>query len=204
MSLTENIEDMSSKNTKQIKENILSILKVGGPLSEQGEHKKLTDTEIQKKTGIARSTIRNIKSNTDEELNSDLKTLSKIADLMGIPLAFIIMTTEDWDMIFQAFSSMRHFLLDEKKDIINKNPIYSHKNIKESLIKSKILNRSLNVKNLSDQDNKLHSFNDDLLRCGAIIGALLLKNENKCSNIEHIAFATSLANQINSKKHASV
>lgn len=72
-------------------------LNVAGPANSSGKPSRLSSMEINKQTGIARSTLRNLTRPAAGEIpRPDLHTLSRLADVIGIPLPFLLMRAEDW------------------------------------------------------------------------------------------------------------
>lgn len=87
------------------------MLAIGGKQRENGKPGPITATHIQRETGIARSTLRALKAPRQQvDANPDLQTLSRIADVLGVPPAFLLMRPEDWQALGQAIGGSRDYL----------------------------------------------------------------------------------------------
>lgn len=86
--------------------NLTNVLSVAGPLGEDGKPKRIRSTDLQRATGIARSTLRPLLKDAGREANPDLKTLCKIADEVGIPVGFLLISPQQWATLMQAISDM--------------------------------------------------------------------------------------------------
>lgn len=108
-------------------ENLSAVLAIGGKQREDGRPGPVTATCIQRETGIARSTLRALKSSRDHlGPNPDLQTLTRIADALGVPPAFLLMRPQDWLSLGQAIGGCGDYLAaamklqnEEKLDLSN-------------------------------------------------------------------------------------
>ena len=92
-------------------ENLSAVLAIGGKQREDGKPGPVTATCIQRETGIARSTLRALKSPREQvDPNPDLHTLNRIADTLGIPPAFLLMRPQDWLALGQAIGGSGDYL----------------------------------------------------------------------------------------------
>lgn len=92
-------------------ENLSAVLTIGGRQREDGRPGPITATCIQRETGIARSTLRALKSPRDHvDPNPDLHTLTRIADVLGVPPAFLLMRPQDWLALAQAIGASGDYL----------------------------------------------------------------------------------------------
>lgn len=92
-------------------ENLSAVLAIGGKQREDGKPGPVTATCIQRETGIARSTLRALKSPAEHvDANPDLHTLNRIADALGIPPAFLLMRPQDWLALGQAIGGSGDYL----------------------------------------------------------------------------------------------
>jgi hypothetical protein len=81
----------------QLALNLDYALNVAGPAASSGRPSRLSSVAVNKQTGIARSTLRNLTRPAAGEIpRPDLHTLSRLADVIGIPLPFLLMRAEDW------------------------------------------------------------------------------------------------------------
>lgn len=86
--------------------NLTNVLSVAGSIGEDGKPKRIRPTDLQRATGIARSTLRPLLKDAGREANPDLKTLCKIADEVGIPVGFLLIAPQQWATLMQAISDM--------------------------------------------------------------------------------------------------
>ncbi|KWW14586.1 helix-turn-helix transcriptional regulator [Pseudomonas putida] len=110
-------------------ENLNAVLAVGGKQRESGRPGPITASCIQRQTGIARSTLRALKSPQDHVApNPDLHTLARIAKVLGVPPAFLLMRPQDWLALGQAVGGSSDYLaaavkLQSEDKLALSNPI---------------------------------------------------------------------------------
>lgn len=93
---------------RQLALNLSAALRVAGPRRENGKPGPLRSVDVQRNTGIARSTLRTLKSaEVEHDPNPDLRTLNRLATMLGIPIAFLLMRPEDWNAIRMAVDGIR-------------------------------------------------------------------------------------------------
>jgi len=92
----------------QVSENLSSVLRVAGPVRDAGLHSPLRATEVNRRSGIARSTLRAITNPKEGSApNPDLHTLVRLAEVLNLPAAFLLMSQNDWLSIIQAINGIR-------------------------------------------------------------------------------------------------
>lgn len=92
-------------------DNLCAVLAVAGKQRENGAAGPMTATRIQRETGVARSTLRALKSQRGKAAaNPDLETLGRIADVLGVPPAFLLMRPQDWVELAHAIGSIPGYL----------------------------------------------------------------------------------------------
>lgn len=92
-------------------DNLCAVLAVAGKQRDNGTAGPITATRIQRETGVARSTLRALKSQRGEvAANPDLDTLDRIADVLGVPPAFLLMRPQDWVALANAMGSINDYL----------------------------------------------------------------------------------------------
>lgn len=77
--------------------------------AEDGSPKRMTQVELVKRTGMARSTLAKYLSDApddDDPINPDLKMLCRLADALNVPPAFLIMRPEDWKRLAHAAANL--------------------------------------------------------------------------------------------------
>jgi transcriptional regulator with XRE-family HTH domain len=101
--------------------NLVGMLQVAAT-NEDNEHigksstkssvKKLKLTELKAKTSIARSTLTKLVQGKTGKVasNPDLNTLCRLAAMLKVPPAFLLMTPEDWTRLFRAIDGLELFL----------------------------------------------------------------------------------------------
>lgn len=92
-------------------ENLNAVLAVAGKQRDSGAPGPVTSTRLQAETGVARSTLRALKSLEDDSAaNPDLDTLERIAEALGVPPAFLLMRPQDWLALGNALGDIGHYL----------------------------------------------------------------------------------------------
>lgn len=91
---------IAASASRALSDNLRVALAVAGPEREDGTASPLRNAQVQRDCGIARSTLEALKSGATE--NPDLRTLERLADEMGVPLAFLLMRPEDWANLARA------------------------------------------------------------------------------------------------------
>ncbi len=92
-------------------ENLSAVLAVGGKQRDDGAPGPITATKLQLETGVARSTLRALKSQHDDtSANPDLETLDRIAEALGVPPAFLLMRPQDWQALGDALGDSFDYL----------------------------------------------------------------------------------------------
>lgn len=77
--------------------------------AEDGLPKRMTQVELVKRTGMARSTLAKYLSDApddDDPINPDLKMLCRLADALNVPPAFLLMRPEDWKRLAHAAANL--------------------------------------------------------------------------------------------------
>ncbi|WP_062091908.1 helix-turn-helix domain-containing protein [Caballeronia udeis] len=109
--------------------NLAAVLAVAGKQRDGGSPGPLTTVSVQRKTGIARSTLRALrKPRGDADANPDLGTISRMAEALGVPPAFLLMRPQDWAEMALAIGDSRDYLtaatkLLQEDRLAEKNPI---------------------------------------------------------------------------------
>ena len=94
---------------QQLTLNVTAALRVAGP-DRVGKPNKLRQVDIMRRTGMSRTTLRPLMDTTEPSQRSpDLTTLHKLAQAIGIPLAFLLMTPEDWRVLIKAIGAINDY-----------------------------------------------------------------------------------------------
>ncbi len=195
---------MNSQNIgRTLAINLTNVLKVAGSIDEEGKPKRIRSTDLQRATGIARSTLRPLLKDAGREANPDLKTLCKIADEVGIPVGFLLIAPQQWATLMQAISDMPTMLAAadelEKKRRIHE-PLDAEKILKYAKVYPFTPPRgeaqSGNLARLNELKlNELKLKNAQRKRSAAIVAALLQSGaETPETRKQLTALAASLAN----------
>ncbi|MFJ7142883.1 MAG: helix-turn-helix domain-containing protein [Pseudomonas protegens] len=88
-------------------DNLSAVLAVAGEARDNHAPGAFSAVRMQRRTGIARSTLRALKS---AEANPDLSTISRLADALGVPPAFLLMRPEDWEQLAAAIGDSGDYL----------------------------------------------------------------------------------------------
>lgn len=96
--------------------NLTAALAVAGAADEYGQPRRFKSTQLQRETKIARSTLRTLKTySTTREVNPDLQTLNRIAQALGIPVAFLLFGSNEWQALLRAVDDMALMLVAAEK-----------------------------------------------------------------------------------------
>jgi transcriptional regulator with XRE-family HTH domain len=78
-----------------------------GKGSTQSPFKKLKLTETKARTAISRSTLTKLVNEKVGKANPDLDTLCRLAAMLNVPPAFLLMTKDDWTRLFRAIEGLQ-------------------------------------------------------------------------------------------------
>lgn len=99
----------SRKLNQQLALNLTAALLVAGP-ARAGKPNKLRQIDVMRRTRMSRSTLRPLLDTAGScQRNPDLGTLQKLAQTIGVPIAFMLMTPSDWRALIQAVSAIPDF-----------------------------------------------------------------------------------------------
>lgn len=74
----------------------------------------MSQEELAARSGIARSTIIKFLSREGvQRANPDMRTLCRLAEVLNVPPAFLLMTHEDWTRLGSALQGLSLYLQDE-------------------------------------------------------------------------------------------
>lgn len=190
---------------KSLHMSINAALSVGGPERDGGRAGGLRDTDIFKQTGISRSTLRKIrKGNAGHKPNPDLRTLDGLADLTGVPLAFLLMTPEDWDLLINAIGDLKG--PGQFANKILGSGFGTHATVRRVLEQWGFLKirRPSDASPNPHEQARLEKINETRRRISHVMGALMLRQpEHEARHAQHVALvalAASITNQIKQRK----
>lgn len=91
----------------QLAMNLQAVFAVGGRDAKRSTSTPLRKKTVSDETGIARSTLYALVSkDLGCNPNPDLHTLSRIAESLEIPVAFLLMKPEDWNFVRKSISGI--------------------------------------------------------------------------------------------------
>lgn len=101
---------------RTLAQNLTAALMVaGGDQKEIGSPiKKMTLTDLNNKTGIAKSTLSKLVhgETVSGNANPDLETICRLAAALNLPPAFLLMSTDDWQRLLGTINGLA-FVLSE-------------------------------------------------------------------------------------------
>lgn len=102
--------DIRTRTPKQqLALNLTAALRVAGP-GRAGKPNKMSPVDVLRRTGMSRTTLRPLLETTKpSQRNPDLTTLDKLSQAIGVPLAFLLMTPEDWRALIKAIGSINDY-----------------------------------------------------------------------------------------------
>lgn len=90
---------------QQLALSVIAALRVAGP-GLSGNASKLRPVDVMRRTGMSRSTLRPLLDTSERgHRNADLGTLQKLAQAIGVPMAFLLMTPADWRVLVKAIGA---------------------------------------------------------------------------------------------------
>jgi len=108
---TEEWKKLAASMRKTLAENLDTALQVAGedPREIGSTFKKMNLTDLSIKTKIARSTIsklQNEKTSNGIQANPDLNTICRLAAVLNLPPAFLLMSSDDWKRLLGALNGL--------------------------------------------------------------------------------------------------
>lgn len=97
----------TSLSLEQLAHNVKAALRVAGP-DQEGEPSKMRPIDIARNTQMSRTTIRPLletKKSGPDRRAPNLESVQKMADAIGIPVAFLLMTPSDWRALVAAVTA---------------------------------------------------------------------------------------------------
>lgn len=103
-------EALSLLMRRTLAQNLTAALMVAG--SDQADNgdsvKKMTLTSLNDKTGIAKSTLSKLVhgETPSGKANPDLETICRLAAALNLPPAFLLMSSDDWQLLLSAINGL--------------------------------------------------------------------------------------------------
>jgi|SRR5690606_29371431 len=186
---------------QSLRMNINAALSVAGPERDDGRAGGFRDTDVHRQTGIARSTLRAVKQGaTNQASTPDLRTLTKLAGLLGVPVAFLLMTPKDWELLVKALGDLELTL--RSADEVLGNDFGNHATVRRVLERMGMFRspRPSNVTPDPREKDRLDKADERRRRLSHTLGALMLRQpEYRALHAQHVALvalAASIAIQI--------
>lgn len=148
--------------------NLMNAMRVAGiGLNENEEVKNLTQEQIHENCGIARSTISRLTriNNKGDGSNPDLKTICKLAEVLNVPPALLLMSPKDIKRLIGSLDAFKSITEMASKSIDSDlNEILSTKEVgKKASLTLKLANRISPIKALSIEREELSTEELNLL-----------------------------------------
>lgn len=94
---------------QQLALSVTAALRVAGP-NRAGKPSKLRQVDVMRRTGMSRTTLRPLLDTTElSQRNADVTTLHKLAQVIGVPMAFLLMTPADWRVLIKAIGAINDY-----------------------------------------------------------------------------------------------
>lgn len=94
---------------RQLALSVMAALRVAGP-NRDGKPHRLRQIDVMRRTGMSRTTLKPLLDLTDSsQRNPDLSTLQKLAEAVGVPVAFLLMTPDDWGSLIRAIGTLADY-----------------------------------------------------------------------------------------------
>lgn len=202
----ETLGDLSFQELcKSLQLNLKAALSVAGPQRENRRAGGLSDTEVFRQTGIARSTLRELKKkgDTTHSPKPDLHTLNRLADMLGIPVAYLLMTPEDWAVLIKAMADLNS--IHEATEKVLRGDFGDHASVGKVLDSMRMLQlpRPQQASSNPQEQARLDQANERRRRTSHVIGTLMLRQPEYESlfpqHMALVALAASITNQIKPK-----
>lgn len=83
--------------------------------NDEGDLTALSQTHLSEISGVGRSTLaKYLTSNNNQPANPTLEVLCRLAHTLGVPPAFLLMTTEDWTRLAHAINYYTTIFQDKR------------------------------------------------------------------------------------------
>lgn len=177
--------------------NISAACLKAGPVNIEGRPGKLRIADLMRRTGMSRTTISPLMDTDAVATRSpDLATLHKIAQSLGVPLAFLLMTPSDWVVLHKAAHLMNPEgeYMEAAKEVVGKT-ISSPEKTVAVLERCKVHpdRRPIGQSNEKEQ-RSLDARNEWRRRTSLVMGALTLRGGQVLLAAEMTAMAAILGN----------
>lgn len=192
-------QSAGTSTAKQLVRNLATALEVAGNARRDGQVRPLRAVDIQRSQGIARSTLAALLNPLGEgDINPDLRTLTRLADALGIPVAFLLMRREDWQTLGLAINDLPDPVSAAEMFIGDK---LNHEHDLPALVLKKC---GLHPEKIPEgigadpaEQSRIQARNEQRRRTSHVLGTLMLPSSlDRKSNVLLTALAGSLANQL--------
>lgn len=168
-----------------------------GPVNIDGRPGKLRIADLMRSTGMSRTTISPLMDKDAINTRSpDLATLHKVAEALGVPLAFLLMTPSDWVVLHKAARLMNPEgeFMEAAKQVVG-DTISSPEKAVAVLERCKVHpdRRPIGQSNEKEQ-RSLDARNEWRRRISLVMGALTLRGGQASLAVEMTALAAILGN----------
>jgi transcriptional regulator with XRE-family HTH domain len=177
--------------------NIFAACLKAGPVTIEGRPGKLRIADLMRRTGMSRTTISPLMNKDAVTTRSpDLATLHKVAQSLGVPVAFLLMTPSDWVVLHKAarLMSPEGEFMEAAKQVVG-DTISSPEKAVAVLERCKVHpdRRPIGLSNEKEQ-RSLDARNEWRRRTSLVMGALTLRGGQASLATEMTALAAILGN----------
>jgi transcriptional regulator with XRE-family HTH domain len=197
MSTTHYKRHQSVSFINELGHNVRAAMLHAGPSNDSGTS-RLRAAALQRQIGIARTTLRALVSCKDDiGPNPDLRTLAKLAEVLDVPLAFLVMRPEDWEILATVAKDLDNYLT--RSDRIKPHFPVPPGEPAQILRDLQTLPEAVDPGLMHDRAaiELVARRNDRRMRLSHILGSLMLRN---CTELRHklvlAALAAGLANEL--------
>lgn len=177
--------------------NISAACLKAGPANIEGRPDKLRIADLMRHTGMSRTTISPLMDMDAVTTRSpDLATLQKVAQSLGVPLAFLLMTPSDWVVLQKAMRLMKlgGEFMEAAREVVG-DTMSSPEKAVAVLERCKVHPDRRPVFQLNEKEQRnLDARNECRRRTSLVLGALTLRGGQVSLAVEMTALAAILGN----------
>lgn len=204
MSQTLPADTRSYTPKQQLALSITAALRVAGS-DQAGKYKKLRQIDVMRRTGMSRSTLKPLLDTAEStERNPDLATLHKLARAIGVPLAFLLMTPEDWRVLTKAIGAIADYQVAAHSLVTDElgGPVLAETVLKRCKVHPE--RPPLGAAHDPQEMQRLEARNEWRRRCSMVMAALAQPAARGDRNafVEMTALAAAMANAMTPYKPA--
>lgn len=183
---------------QQLALGVTAALRVAGP-GRAGKPNKLRQVDVMRLTGMSRTTLRPLLDTTESsQRNPDLTTIHKLAQAIGVPLAFLLMRPEDWRVLIKAIGAIPDHQAAAQGLVTDElgSPALAEAVLKRCKVHPE--RPPIGAANDPQEIERLNARNEWRRRCSVVIAALAqpAARGDRKSLVDLTALAAALANEM--------